>query len=870
MGVNNLWKALGTAVQTLEGHTPGQHAEIVEAVENKVVAVDLSAWLMQAQSQPALLEHYDSPYARAAKVVFDRTIHWLRYGCLPVFVIEGQTPAAKLEKLRQRCVAQYGPTARSYDVGNRAGGQFDKLGQAMKRLLDAFGVPCVQAAGEGEAMCAALNLCGWAHACHTLDVDVLLFGALTVYRQMHLQTDDPRKSSLVRCCRGDVQRLLGITRGGEAALQCIAQLAGGDYDTTGAEQVGEGMAMDAVRHLLQGCEDDEAVLQKLEAMLEAGPDPELDALTKCTGCKACGHEGGMKSRIAQHSKRSGGCSGCGCESGCVPRQWQQCECNFHRRAGERLLNRVVRRAVQTRGFMASCRTAAATYTSELRKAVAAVQREYSLPVPGSSRNVFTWRARPDVRAIGDIMTKYIKEWDHNQVRLKLLPLLLEWDMRQGPQPSPSSGVQFRPTGIRKVSSKGAEDMSSVPARQQQGWRYVLLVERLQQQRQQTLAADAEQDAEDLAVDLAWIAGTARSRPPKLASSFSSSAAAAAASGSAAAAGADDAEGEPWLSQMPATQGPSFSCSQAAPASQAAGSGGGRSGGSLQFSEHRSVRCSLVEAVWPELVAAYRNPPASARARPAGRKKAAATATAAATPAAAAGAADKQRNLKEYFNTVKDYTAAAKPSSKPGARRPAAESGSIPGLAGIAAGSSAAAAAADSGRPAAAGSLGGRLSHMPAVAAAAAGAAGAAEAGGRSWVSSTTKKQPPGRKSFSEWLDSVIEGDEDDYVAQQQQQQQQQQGRLTAQFAALLDEAGVLSPVPQRQQAGTSASRPKSAKELFAARPVSRQQQQQDVIELLDSPGDAGGLQRQHCLDAGHGSGVVDAVEDDDADVVDLT
>ncbi|KAF6255043.1 PIN domain-like protein [Scenedesmus sp. NREL 46B-D3] len=280
MGVNNLWKALGSAVQTLEGHNAGQHAEIVDAVENKVVAVDLSAWLMQAQSQPALLEHYDSPYARAAKVVFDRTIHWLRYGCLPVFVIEGQTPAAKLEKLRQRCIAQYGPTARSYDVGNRAGGQFDRLGQAMKRLLDAFGVPCVQAAGEGEAMCAALNLCGWAHACHTLDVDVLLFGALTVYRQMHLQTDDPRKSSLVRCCRADVQRLLGISRGGEAALQCIAQLAGGDYNTTGAEQVGEGMAMDAVRQLLQGCEDDEAVLQKLEAALAAGPDPELDALTK--------------------------------------------------------------------------------------------------------------------------------------------------------------------------------------------------------------------------------------------------------------------------------------------------------------------------------------------------------------------------------------------------------------------------------------------------------------------------------------------------------------------------------------------------------------------------------------------------------------
>lgn len=43
-----------------------------------------------------------------------------------------------------------------------------------------------------------------------------------------------------------------------------------------------------------------------------------------------------------------------------------------------------------------------------------------------------------------------------QVRLKLLPLLLEWDVRQGPQPGPSLGVQFRPTAIKQVSSRGAE------------------------------------------------------------------------------------------------------------------------------------------------------------------------------------------------------------------------------------------------------------------------------------------------------------------------------------------------------------------------------------------------------------------------------
>eukprot|EP00879_Flechtneria_rotunda_P023086 GHRR01024405.1.p1 GENE.GHRR01024405.1~~GHRR01024405.1.p1 ORF type:complete len:135 (+),score=39.50 GHRR01024405.1:865-1269(+) len=107
MGVNNLWKSLvkGNAVRTLEGSVAGQLQQILQEVENRVIAVDLSAWLMQAQTQPALLEHYSSDYARAVKVVFDRTIHWLRHGCLPVFVIEGRTPAAKLERLRQRYVA---------------------------------------------------------------------------------------------------------------------------------------------------------------------------------------------------------------------------------------------------------------------------------------------------------------------------------------------------------------------------------------------------------------------------------------------------------------------------------------------------------------------------------------------------------------------------------------------------------------------------------------------------------------------------------------------------------------------------------------------------------------------------------------------
>jgi hypothetical protein len=61
------------------------------------------------------------------------------------------------------------------------------------------------------------------------------------------------------------------------------------------------------------------------------------------------------------------------------------------------------------------RTAASAYAQQTRQAISSIQREYSLPNP-DSRNVFSWQHRPDVRAVSDIMCKYIKDWDYRQVR----------------------------------------------------------------------------------------------------------------------------------------------------------------------------------------------------------------------------------------------------------------------------------------------------------------------------------------------------------------------------------------------------------------------------------------------------------------------
>jgi hypothetical protein len=760
MGVAHLWQSLGHsgAVEAFSGATPQGHARLLGEVQGSAVAVDLSTWIMQAATQPALQEHYATPTARALSVVLSRTVHWLRHGCLPVFVIEGRTPPEKLERLKERFAASAaGGGGSGRQAGNNpfaargrgnagagAGGcnsgnggntttnnnnnntssssRLDAIGRAVRELLDALGVPHVQAVGEAEATCAALSACGWVSAAATLDVDALLFGAQAVWRHVHLPYDNPPRAELVLCRMSSVRRALGLREGGQAALVAVAQLAGGDYHVQGASRVGDALALTAVRALLAGQESDEGLSRALAEALERGPDPALAALTKCTGCRTCGHESGGQGSIKRHALkgRTAGCEGCGTLSGCVPQHLQQrrgsrrgaggvvassgsgrlgplgqqeqeeaavvllsdseeeqqqpgdddaaptaaaatqedpdsapavvtCGCRFHASADARTLNRVVARALATPGFRERARRALAAYARQTQEALSAVLEEYGVPGHSAAEaaaalagdggaeggagaagagaadaaaaaeearspptaanqrqqppyeNVFRWRHRPDVDRVAAIMSRHCGgngggnsnggsnnppnanagDWWSSRAaaRLRLLPLLLEWDLRQGPQAfrTPSSrraagGVQFRPTAIRKVSTRGyaqgaglwgssggatgaaggggdggdegaGPSSSSSPARAAAaaaaaapdlhppgGWRYILEVERiveLGEEEEEEEGDDEEDEAgdddaaarrqrrllarEDLRTDRAWLSGTLRVR-----------------------------------------------------------------------------------------------------------------------------------------------------------------------------------------------------------------------------------------------------------------------------------------------------------------------------------------------------------------------
>ena len=279
-------------METIEAEDRDAHPDLLRRVRGKTVAVDLSIWIFEATSQRELAELF-TPAGQVAKVVFERACNFLRHGVVPVGVLDGVPPPEKLRRLGLLTAAGAG------------GGDFRKLGEVASKVLAALGLRAVDAPGEAEATCAALNARGLVDACATGDGDALLFGATTVFKTLKLYADNPELSRLERCesawiadafrlpkeasslggsrcARSRAERNDDTTRNDKArrrgggdfygsvsgdaenekedargsgspgvvadALVALATLAGGDYDV-GADRVGATLAARVVRRL---------------------------------------------------------------------------------------------------------------------------------------------------------------------------------------------------------------------------------------------------------------------------------------------------------------------------------------------------------------------------------------------------------------------------------------------------------------------------------------------------------------------------------------------------------------------------------------------------------------------------------------------
>jgi len=186
--------------------------------------------------------------------LLSRTTNLLAKGIRLIFVFDGKVPDLKHEEIQRRkalkaeAAAKFEEAKEAKDTVEmkKYAGRTARLTKEMveqaKELLDALGVPWIDAPSEGEAQCAALVKQGHAWAVVSQDADALLYEAPRIIKnlgitgrrkmpgKMAYNTVEPE---LIE--HKDVLKELGLNT---PQLRALALLVGTDYNVGGIKGIG--------------------------------------------------------------------------------------------------------------------------------------------------------------------------------------------------------------------------------------------------------------------------------------------------------------------------------------------------------------------------------------------------------------------------------------------------------------------------------------------------------------------------------------------------------------------------------------------------------------------------------------------------------
>jgi flap endonuclease-1 len=195
--------------------------------------------------------------------IFYRTINLLEEGIKPAYVFDGKPPEikemeiARRKALKEEAIKKYEEALQAGDLkaakmyAMQAARLKEDMVDEVKKLLDAMGIPWVQAPSEGEAQAAYLAIKGDVWASASQDYDSLLYGAPRLVRNLTISGKRklPRIEEYVEVqpelvLLDDVLRQLGITR---EQLIDMAILIGTDYNPDGIKGIGPKRAYNLIK-----------------------------------------------------------------------------------------------------------------------------------------------------------------------------------------------------------------------------------------------------------------------------------------------------------------------------------------------------------------------------------------------------------------------------------------------------------------------------------------------------------------------------------------------------------------------------------------------------------------------------------------------
>jgi flap endonuclease-1 len=242
--------------------------EDLRVLRGKVISIDAYNALYQflaAIRQPDGTPLMDSQGRITSHLsgLFYRTINIVENGIKPVYVFDGKPPELKAKEIeRRRAIKE--EASKKYEeaiamgdleAARRYAAMAAKLTDDMvneaKRLLEAMGIPLVQAPAEGEAQAAYMVKVGDAYASASQDYDSLVFGSPRLIRNLTISGKRklPRRDEYIEIRPELIEldkllKALGITY---EALVDIAILVGTDYNPDGFEGIGPKKAYQLIK-----------------------------------------------------------------------------------------------------------------------------------------------------------------------------------------------------------------------------------------------------------------------------------------------------------------------------------------------------------------------------------------------------------------------------------------------------------------------------------------------------------------------------------------------------------------------------------------------------------------------------------------------
>ena len=238
----------------------------LEDLFDKKIAIDSYNWLYQFLSiirQPDGTPLKDSSGRVTSHFsgLYYRTLKLLEAGIKPIYVFDGKPVEMKKETTEQRRsvraeakeewerALERGDLEAAKKYAQRSTTITEEIVEGSKKLLDAMGIPYVQAPNEGEALCSVMCRNSDVFAAASQDYDALLFGSPRLVRNLSISGRKKRGRDYVTInpetiLLNEVLSRLSLT---QEQIIILGILVGTDYNPGGVPGYGPKKALQIVK-----------------------------------------------------------------------------------------------------------------------------------------------------------------------------------------------------------------------------------------------------------------------------------------------------------------------------------------------------------------------------------------------------------------------------------------------------------------------------------------------------------------------------------------------------------------------------------------------------------------------------------------------